>query len=385
MNKINFANVILVGAVVFLLGGISQVYASVLAAPNKTNITAEILSVQQIDSSSDFASNYVKILEIKVIKYESVEGSFGVPDEMKAYVHKRTNDLAIVDKLEKGQIITATISYFGGERGGRWDIREIKISTSTQTQCEIGKIYDSTAVSPISCSCPAGYQFETVEIGWGTCPATGMSDCPATKLKCVAKTGVPISTNEKPVPTSTSMPVKVEVTTTETAISGPQPTTAKLPVNCTRENETVTCLTSETKQISVSVMMSTNAPLEVITIQKQTDGTIGVISHGVVAVTTEKVTVEGNRLFVGTTESAKHMSVLPDEAKNTAITSAGLTSVETTKIKTEEQKPIYSVQGVRSSKLLFIIPVSIRTTTKIDATNGKVISIQKPWWSFLAR
>ncbi|MEK7157554.1 MAG: hypothetical protein AAB688_00580 [Patescibacteria group bacterium] len=129
MNKINFANIILISAVVFLFVGTSQVYA-VPAAPNKTNITAEILSVQQIDSSSNLASNFVKILEIKVIKYESVEGTFSAPDELKVYVHKWTNDLAIVDKLEKGQTITATISYSGDERGGMRDIREIKIIKS---------------------------------------------------------------------------------------------------------------------------------------------------------------------------------------------------------------------------------------------------------------
>ncbi|GEM_PF-6660000 len=70
------------------------------------------------------------------------------------------------------------------------------IFTSTQTQCEIGKIYDNTAVNPVSCSCPAGYQFETVEIGWGPCPRAGMSDCPATKSKCIAKISLPINTNE---------------------------------------------------------------------------------------------------------------------------------------------------------------------------------------------
>lgn len=383
MNKKSFVSIILASIAVFLFAGAFQVYA-VSAAPNKTSVTTEILSVQQVDSSSNFASNYVRILEIKVIKHEIIEGAFGVPSELKAYVHKWTNDLAIVNKLEKGQTITAVISYSGDERGGMWDIREIKISTSTQTQCEIGKIYDNTAVNPVSCSCPAGYQFETVEIGWGPCPVAGMSDCSATKLKCVAKTGVPISTNE-PVSTSTSEPVKVEVTTTETIISGPQPTAAKIPAGCTRENEIVTCPTSETKPISVPVMTSTNAPLEAVTIQKQTDGTIGITSHEVIAITTEKVTVEDNRLFVGPTESAKPISILPAEAKNTAITSAKLSSVATMELKTEEQKPIYSVQGIRNSKLLFFIPVSMKTTTKIDAANGSVISIQKPWWSFLAR
>ena len=382
MNKKSFTNIILASAIVFSFGGISQVYA-VPAAPNKTSIIAEILSVQQINSSSNFASNYVKILEIKVIEKKSVEGSFNVPSELKAYVHKWTNDLTIVNKLEKGQTITAAILYSGDERGGMWDVREIKISTPTQTQCEIGKIYDNTAVSPVSCSCPVGYQFETVEIGWGPCPSAGMSDCPATKLKCVTK---PVSTNtNEPLPTSTQTPTKIEVTATETTISGPQPTTAKLPVGCVQSGETTTCPTSKTKPVAIPVATATNEPLEVVTIQKQVDGTIGITSNKATAITTEKVTVEENRLFVGPTESAKPVSVLPHEAQNTAISSAGIASVVATELKTEEQKPVYTIQGIRNSRLLFFIPVSVKTTTKIDASNGKVISIQKPWWSFLTR
>ena len=139
--------IILLSAAVFLLVGISHVYA-VPAAPNKTNITAEILNVQQIDPSSNFASNYVSILKIKVTKYESVEGTFSIPSELEAYVHKWTNDSAIVSKLGKGQIITATILYSGDERGGMWDIREIEIIKSSINISEKAPFY-STYQTPI--------------------------------------------------------------------------------------------------------------------------------------------------------------------------------------------------------------------------------------------
>ncbi len=99
------------------------------------------------------------------------------------------------------------------------------------------------------------------------------------------------------------------------------------------------------------------------------------------ASTKESVEVKENKVFL----KQKEVKIMPDEANNTAITSAGLTSVATTELKTEEQKPVYTVQGIRSSKLLFFIPVSIETTAKIDASSGNVISIQKPWWSFLTR
>ncbi len=140
MNNKGFANIILVSAAIFLLVGISHVYA-VPVAPNKTNITAEILNVQQIGPSSALASNYIAILKIKVTKRVSVEGVFNIHDEMEANAHKWTNDSAIISKLEKGQIITATISYSGDERGGMWDIREIKIIKNSINISEKASFY----------------------------------------------------------------------------------------------------------------------------------------------------------------------------------------------------------------------------------------------------
>lgn len=60
--------------------------------------------------------------------------------------------------------------------------------TISQELCEIGKEYEHNAVTPISCKCPDGYEFETISMGWGPCPREGMSDCPASVIKCVKKT-----------------------------------------------------------------------------------------------------------------------------------------------------------------------------------------------------
>jgi len=63
--------------------------------------------------------------------------------------------------------------------------------TGLQEFCEIGKKYTNNAVNPIECECPEGFEFETVETGWGPCPKEGMTDCPETKLKCVEEIEIP--------------------------------------------------------------------------------------------------------------------------------------------------------------------------------------------------
>jgi len=57
--------------------------------------------------------------------------------------------------------------------------------SSGKLTCDLNKEYENTAIKPVECNCPNGYGFEAIEMYWGPCPEKGMSDCPASKLKCV--------------------------------------------------------------------------------------------------------------------------------------------------------------------------------------------------------
>jgi uncharacterized membrane protein YkoI len=72
---------------------------------------------------------------------------------------------------------------------------------------------------------------------------------------------------------------------------------------------------------------------------------------------------------------------LPEETLSKV---ANATQVGTIELREESQQPIYSVKGMTQTKLLFVIPVSMKIETKISAETGNVISVSKPWWSFLA-
>ena len=90
---------------------------------------------------------------------------------------------------------------------------------------------------------------------------------------------------------------------------------------------------------------------------------------------------EQAKLYVQTSVGPKEIKILPEEAsaKTTAVT-----KISTIEIKEESQQPIYSVMGTKQAKLFFVIPVSIQIETKVSAESGNVISVKKPWWSFLA-
>jgi hypothetical protein len=87
--------------------------------------------------------------------------------------------------------------------------------------------------------------------------------------------------------------------------------------------------------------------------------------------------------------------VKPPEGIQTKITSDQATNIliskkiieKATKIEnttSSEQKTIYKIVGQKYVKILGIFPISLDVEVKIDADKGNIISIEKPWWSFLA-
>jgi len=99
-------------------------------------------------------------------------------------------------------------------------------------------------------------------------------------------------------------------------------------------------------------------------------------------VTTDKgIEIKESKLYIQTSVGPKEVKILPEEASSNATAVTEISAIE---LKEESQQPIYSVKGTKQAKLLFIISVSMQIETKVSAESGNVISVKKPWWSFLA-
>ncbi len=96
-----------------------------------------------------------------------------------------------------------------------------------------------------------------------------------------------------------------------------------------------------------------------------------------------EMVVENSRVFMKTSAGKKQVNVLPEDAIKVSET-PDKKSIKKIELREELQKPVYSVRGTKQSRLLFIVPVSIEVETTIDAETSDVISVNKPWWSFLA-
>lgn len=77
----------------------------------------------------------------------------------------------------------------------------------------------------------------------------------------------------------------------------------------------------------------------------------------------------------------KQINILPEDAIKVSEIDKESAKIELIE---KYQKPVYSVVGMKQTKLLFIIPVLMGVKTEVDAETGKVISVSKPWWSFLS-
>ncbi len=91
--------------------------------------------------------------------------------------------------------------------------------------------------------------------------------------------------------------------------------------------------------------------------------------------TTVPIIYDSGRLISG--NSKRQINLLPSEIKRKIYGAE--------KIRLEDNKmPIYIVTSKRKEKLFGVIPVSVVTTYKIGAEDGKIIDTKKPFWSFFS-
>ena len=87
------------------------------------------------------------------------------------------------------------------------------------------------------------------------------------------------------------------------------------------------------------------------------------------------------------------IKIMPNTASETALTRLRLKvcdsenncSIELKEVGQENQtKAIYEMQVQRHMKVLGMFQTKAQVKAQIDAENGEVIAVKKPWWAFLA-
>ncbi|MBU1051028.1 MAG: hypothetical protein KJ718_00535 [Nanoarchaeota archaeon] len=82
-----------------------------------------------------------------------------------------------------------------------------------------------------------------------------------------------------------------------------------------------------------------------------------------------------------TSTGTKEIKVMPEEISEIL----GTSTIEITELKEESEKAVYSVTGTKKARIVAIFPVDMKIQAKVSAETGEIPSIEKPWWSFLAK
>jgi hypothetical protein len=106
------------------------------------------------------------------------------------------------------------------------------------------------------------------------------------------------------------------------------------------------------------------------------------------------ITSDGQKLHAKLSNGRNaEIKIMPDTASERALTRLRLKVCNETKNCTIELKQVgtgnqtrlaYEVQAERHSRILGLFQAKMQVRAQVDAENGEVISVGKPWWAFLA-
>jgi len=95
--------------------------------------------------------------------------------------------------------------------------------------------------------------------------------------------------------------------------------------------------------------------------------------------TSGQISIMDGKTYLNT----KEFKVMPDTASEKAIENQQLNKEVTIELK-DTGKPVYEINGNKEVRLFGLFRKSMSIVSEIDASTGEVLSIKKPWWSFLS-
>ena len=111
-------------------------------------------------------------------------------------------------------------------------------------------------------------------------------------------------------------------------------------------------------------------------------------SGDVEVITSETVTVVDSKLTMQTSNGASaEIKIMPEVASQTAIDKLGDLGFEIELKEVgigDDGNIVYELKAEKQGHILALFKKTGEITTQIDAESGDIISVKKPWWSFLA-
>jgi hypothetical protein len=91
--------------------------------------------------------------------------------------------------------------------------------------------------------------------------------------------------------------------------------------------------------------------------------------------------LQDNQLILNASGTERNITVLPTQAMN--LVRATNQTIRSIELVIEQERALYNIQEQRTVRLFGLIPIGMTVQSRVDATNNELVSVQKPWWSFL--
>ncbi|MEM5828993.1 MAG: DUF333 domain-containing protein [Candidatus Aenigmatarchaeota archaeon] len=100
--------------------------------------------------------------------------------------------------------------------------------------------------------------------------------------------------------------------------------------------------------------------------------------------TRHRLHIMEKKLFIETPHKNISINVIPSIATQVVMTKEPIDKINNAELDIENETiATYKIEGNRKAKLIGIIPVELKIRARVNAETGDIISVEKPWWSFL--
>lgn len=162
-----------------------------------------------------------------------------------------------------------------------------------------------------------------------------------------------------------------------------RPTSEKLGEGTLRIEKTNGSSTEKTVPSSTASLISVqNSQAGAVSISVNKDGTITLVNNGVTVTTTYPVIIDpkSQTIAVRTANGVTLINTLPSQALAGIDATDKPTTIQTAVLGAQDGQAYYEVTGTQDRKFIGLIPVTANVETKIDAQNGSIITVDRPWY-----
>ena len=133
---------------------------------------------------------------------------------------------------------------------------------------------------------------------------------------------------------------------------------------------------------TASLISVQNSQAGTVSISVNKDGTVTLLNNGISVQTQYPVVIDPKTqtIAIRTPSGVTIINTLPSQALNGVGATDKPTTIQSAVLGAQDGQAYYEVTGTQDRKFLGIVPVTANVQTKINADNGRVESINRPWF-----